>query len=208
MKKLQNKRGASAVLAMVVFLIATLFSFAIVNSALTAMHTANARAQDEQAYLTASSAARAVQAAIEAKGASVTITRRDDAPEGDPPIVAYQGGGNEAVFSALVDLASAKETSGDLTRTVKLSAGFPGSDEPYASAQARLEDVNAKLTLSATQGDYALTVQLVTADGGARVTLVFRGQAATAPLMEGDGSGNEKEAGKVTTVRWSLDTVR
>ena len=57
-RKLRQKRGASAVFALAIFLIAALFSFTMVEGALTAAQNAYMQHEEEQAYLSVTSAAR------------------------------------------------------------------------------------------------------------------------------------------------------
>ena len=57
-RKLRQERGASVVFALVIFLIVTLFSWTMVNGALTAAQNASMQREEEQAYLSVTSAAR------------------------------------------------------------------------------------------------------------------------------------------------------
>ena len=57
-RKLRQERGASAAFALAIFLIAALFSFTMVEGALTAAQNASIQHEEEQAYLSVTSAAR------------------------------------------------------------------------------------------------------------------------------------------------------
>lgn len=57
-RKLRQKRGASAVFALAIFLILSLLSFTMVEGALTAAQNAFMQHEEEQAYLSVTSAAR------------------------------------------------------------------------------------------------------------------------------------------------------
>ena len=57
-RKLRQERGSSAAFALAIFLIAALFSFTMVEGALTAAQNASIQHEEEQAYLSVTSAAR------------------------------------------------------------------------------------------------------------------------------------------------------
>ncbi|MBR0283069.1 MAG: hypothetical protein IJQ81_16020 [Oscillibacter sp.] len=57
-RKLRQERGASAAFALAIFLIAALFSFTMVEGSLTAAQNAYMQHEEEQAYLSVTSAAR------------------------------------------------------------------------------------------------------------------------------------------------------
>lgn len=89
-QKLRSSSGVTIVFALAIFLVTSVFCLILVNGALTATLNANDQRLNEQAYLSARSAAKLLQSAVE--GESVTVTTwnhqmtAEQTWDGDPKI--------------------------------------------------------------------------------------------------------------------------
>lgn len=192
-EKLRSEAGASLVLALAVFTLASVLSLSMVSVASASVRVAAMQRDDQQPRLSAVSAARLVQKALQ--GGTVTYTERD----GEAPLWAFTGDG----------------TAGNvMMRTMRelLESGAPVEleitplDEEWAVNPVKIvftpEAGGVSAEVKAMDNEtavYTLTLQLIEDQHTEPIKL--------ARLDEESGGYEEEEVGFETTYRWNTGGV-
>lgn len=200
LKKLHSQRGETMLMALLLFLVGVMVSAVILAAAISAESDAKAAREEQQAYLTVSSAAELFRDAI-----------RSDS-----------GGYREIV----TETYSGTQLQG--TKTEKQNASGPFSEifnkvippllkspstyqKPFTLSMDGLEDVTMELSIQPKQGDndqFTLTAVFYNdpeGDHPCRMTVTFIGKTTKTPTYWYD-SGLRYEA-TTTEIKWSQSTI-
>lgn len=201
LKKLHSQRGETMLMALLLFLVGVMVSAVILAAAISAESDAKAAREEQQAYLTVSSAAELF---------------RDSIQSGD------SGGYREIV----TETYSGKQLQG--TKTEKQNASGPFSEifnnviptllkspstyqKPFTLSMDGLEDVTMELSIQPKQGDndqFTLTAVFYNdpeGDHPCRMTVTFTGETTKTPTDWYD-SGLRYEA-TTTEIKWTGATI-
>lgn len=200
LKKLHSQRGETMLMALLLFLVGVMVSAVILAAAISAESDAKAAREEQQAYLTVSSAAELFRDAIQSGS----------------------GGYREIVTKTYSD-AQLQET-----KTEKQNASGPFSEifnkviptllkspstyqKPFTLSMDGLEDVTMELSIQPKQGDndqFTLTAVFYNdpeGDHPCRMTVTFTGETTQTPTHWYD-SGLRYEA-TTTEIKWTGATI-
>ena len=200
LKKLHSQRGETMLMALLLFLVGVMVSAVILAAAISAESDAKAAREEQQAYLTVSSAAELFRDAIQSGS----------------------GGYREIVTKTY----SGTQLQG--TKTEKQNASGPFSEifnnviptllkspstyqKPFTLSMDGLEDVTMELSIQPKQGDndqFTLTAVFYNdpeGDHPCRMTVTFTGETTQTPTRWHD-SGLRYEA-TTTEIKWTGATI-
>ena len=161
-RKLKNKRGASILIAMVVFLAASMVSVVIISASLTSVKRVKDDRQDKEEYLAVNSAARYFSKQIKNTECIRTLVSTDD--EGNPnysydPADPPEGESVDG-FSLLLKDMLEKAEDGDSASTNKRTLTLYLGDVPQCEIELAMEpasDPNEVIEENSRNKSYSIT---------------------------------------------------
>lgn len=204
LKKLHSQRGETMLMALLLFLVGVMVSAVILAAAISAESDAKAAREEQQAYLTVSSAAELFRDAIQSgkSGSSggyreiVTKTYSDAQLQGTKTEKQNASGPFSEIFNNVIPTLLTSPTTFRKTYTLSMDG---------------LEDVTMELSIQPKQGDndqFTLTAVFYNdpeGDHPCRMTVTFTGETTQTPTDWYD-SGLRYEA-TTTEIKWTGATI-
>lgn len=204
LKKLHSQRGETMLMALLLFLVGVMVSAVILAAAISAESDAKAAREEQQAYLTVSSAAELFRDAIQSgkSGSSggyreiVTKTYSGTQLQGTKTEKQNASGPFSEIFNNVIPTLLTSPTTFRKTYTLSMTG---------------LEDVTMELSIQPKQGDndqFTLTAVFYNdpeGDHPCRMTVTFTGETTQTPTDWYD-SGLRYEA-TTTEIKWTGATI-
>ena len=201
LKKLHSQRGETMLMALLLFLVGVMVSAVILAAAISAESDAKAAREEQQAYLTVSSAAELFRDAIQSGNSGgyreiVTKTYSDAQLQGTKTEKQNASGPFSEIFNNVIPTLLTSPTTFRKTYTLSMDG---------------LEDVTMELSIQPKQGDndqFTLTAVFYNdpeGDHPCRMTVTFTGETTQTPTDWYD-SGLRYEA-TTTEIKWTGATI-
>lgn len=200
LKKLHSQRGETMLMALLLFLVGVMVSAVILAAAISAESDAKAAREEQQAYLTVSSAAELFRDAIQSGSGGyreiVTKTYSGTQLQGTKTEKQNASGPFSEIFNNVIPTLLTSPTTFRKTYTLSMTG---------------LEDVTMELTIQPKQGDndqFTLTAVFYNdpeGDHPCRMTVTFTGETTQTPTYWYD-SGLRYEA-TTTEIKWTGATI-
>lgn len=201
LKKLHSQRGETMLMALLLFLVGVMVSAVILAAAISAESDAKAAREEQQAYLTVSSAAELFRDAIRSGNSGgyreiVTKTYSDAQLQGTKTEKQNASGPFSEIFNNVIPTLLTSPTTFRKTYTLSMDG---------------LEDVTMELSIQPKQGDndqFILTAVFYNdpeGDHPCRMTVTFTGETTQTPTDWYD-SGLRYEA-TTTEIKWTGATI-
>lgn len=200
LKKLHSQRGETMLMALLLFLVGVMVSAVILAAAISAESDAKAAREEQQAYLTVSSAAELFRDAIRSDSGGyreiVTETYSGTQLQGTKTEKQNASGPFSEIFNNVIPTLLTSPTTFRKTYTLSMTG---------------LEDVTMELSIQPKQGDndqFTLTAVFYNdpeGDHPCRMTVTFTGETTKTPTDWYD-SGLRYEA-TTTEIKWSQSTI-
>ena len=206
LKKLHSQRGETMLMALLLFLVGVMVSAVILAAAISAESDAKAAREEQQAYLTVSSAAELFRDAIQSGdsgGYREIVTKT----------YAYNYWGGAYLYDTKTEKQNASGPFSEIFNNVipKLLESPTTFRKPYTLSMDGLEDVTMELSIQPKQGDndqFTLTAVFYNdpeGDHPCRMTVTFTGETTKTPTDWYD-SGLRYEA-TTTEIKWTGATI-
>ena len=200
LKKLHSQRGETMLMALLLFLVGVMVSAVILAAAISAESDAKAAREEQQAYLTVSSAAELFRDAIQSGSGRyreiVTKTYSGTQLQGTKTEKQNASGPFSEIFNNVIPTLLTSPTTFRKTYTLSMTG---------------LEDVTMELSIQPKQGDndqFTLTAVFYNdpeGDHPCRMTVTFTGETTKTPTDWYD-SGLRYEA-TTTEIKWTGATI-
>lgn len=200
LKKLHSQRGETMLMALLLFLVGVMVSAVILAAAISAESDAKAAREEQQAYLTVSSAAELFRDAIRSGSGGyqeiVTKTYSGTQLQGTKTEKQNASGPFSEIFNNVIPTLLTSPTTFRKTYTLSMTG---------------LEDVTMELSIQPKQGDndqFTLTAVFYNdpeGDHPCRMTVTFTGETTQTPTDWYD-SGLRYEA-TTTEIKWTGATI-
>lgn len=200
LRKFHSQRGETMLMALLLFLVGVMVSAVILAAAISAESDAKAAREEQQAYLTVSSAAELFRDAIRSGSGGyqeiVTKTYSDAQLQGTKTEKQNASGPFSEIFNNVIPTLLTSPTTFRKTYTLSMTG---------------LEDVTMELSIQPKQGDndqFTLTAVFYNdpeGDHPCRMTVTFTGETTQAPTDWYD-SGLRYEA-TTTEIKWTGATI-
>mgnify|MGYP006994357078 CR=1 FL=1 len=201
LRKFHSQRGETMLMALLLFLVGVMVSAVILAAAISAESDAKAAREEQQAYLTVSSAAELFRDAIQSGNSGgyreiVTKTYSDAQLQGTKTEKQNASGPFSEIFNNVIPTLLTSPTTFRKTYTLSMDG---------------LEDVTMELSIQPKQGDndqFTLTAVFYNdpeGDHPCRMTVTFTGETTQTPTDWYD-SGLRYEA-TTTEIKWTGATI-
>lgn len=200
LRKFHSQRGETMLMALLLFLVGVMVSAVILAAAISAESDAKAAREEQQAYLTVSSAAKLFRDAIQSGSGRyreiVTKTYSGTQLQGTKTEKQNASGPFSEIFNKVIPTL------------LKSPSTY---QKPFTLSMDGLEDVTMELSIQPKQGDndqFTLTAVFYNdpeGDHPCRMTVTFTGETTQTPTDWYD-SGLRYEA-TTTEIKWSQSTI-
>lgn len=200
LKKLHSQRGETMLMALLLFLVGVMVSAVILAAAISAESDAKAAREEQQAYLTVSSAAELFRDAIRSDSGGyreiVTKTYSDAQLQGTKTEKQNASGPFSEIFNNVIPTL------------LKSPSTY---QKPFTLSMDGLEDVTMELSIQPKQGDndqFTLTAVFYNdpeGDHPCRMTVTFIGKTTKTPTYWYDSSLRYEAT--TTEIKWSQSTI-